>query len=82
MFENKKILNFNYLKLLLSKIIIDYNKILIFFTYYYYYYFVYCLEFYKCLGPESPLNERYIMEDRLSFSTGSMPQIWPGQSCS
>jgi len=37
MFENKKFLDFNYLKFLLSKIIIDYNKILRFFTYYYYY---------------------------------------------
>jgi hypothetical protein len=42
---------------------------------------VYCLQFYLRLGPESPLDERQIMEDKLSFSTGSMPQTWAGQPC-
>jgi hypothetical protein len=41
-----------------------------------------CLQFYVHLGPESPLDERQIMEDRLSCSTGNMPQTWSGQLCS
>jgi hypothetical protein len=34
------------------------------------------------LGPKSPLDERQIMEDKLSSCTGSMPQIWPRRLCS
>jgi hypothetical protein len=34
---------------------------------------VYCLQFYVYLGLESPLDERKIMEDRLSFVINSMP---------
>jgi hypothetical protein len=34
---------------------------------------VYCLQFYVHLEPESPLDERQIMEDRLSTCTGNMP---------
>jgi hypothetical protein len=43
---------------------------------------VYCLQFYVCLGPESPLDERQIMEDKLSSGIGSMPQTLLGQLCS
>ncbi len=39
--------------------------------------FIYCLQFYVRLGLESPLDERQIMEDRLSSGIGSMPQTWP-----
>jgi len=39
---------------------------------------VYYLQFYICLGPESPLDERWIMEDKLSSGTRSMSQIWAG----
>jgi hypothetical protein len=42
---------------------------------------VYCLQFYIHLGLESPLDERQIMEDRLSSRTDSMPQTWPGRPC-
>jgi hypothetical protein len=34
---------------------------------------VFCLQFYVRLGPESPLNESQIIQDRLSSSTTSMP---------
>jgi len=34
---------------------------------------VYHLQFYIHLGPKSPLDERQIMEDKLSSSIGSMP---------
>jgi hypothetical protein len=34
---------------------------------------VYHLQFYIRLGLKSPLDERKIMEDKLSFSTSSMP---------
>jgi hypothetical protein len=37
-----------------------------------------CLQFYVRLGLENPLDERQIMEDRLSSAIGSMPQTWPG----
>jgi hypothetical protein len=40
------------------------------------------LQFYVHLGPESPLDERWIMEDRFSSGTSSMPQTWTGRPCS
>jgi len=42
---------------------------------------IYCLQFYVHLGPKSPLDEKQIMEDRLSFGTSNMPQTWPGRPC-
>jgi hypothetical protein len=42
------------------------------------FHYVYCLQFYVRLGLESPLDERQIIEDSLSFGTSSMLQTWLG----
>jgi len=43
---------------------------------------VYCLQFYIRLGPESPLDKRQIMENKLSSNISNMPQTWPRRLCS